>query len=203
MGKIENFMFNRVLDIAYAEAVVACKVSEIQAYGIKKSVTKALSNDNSGQNDDSRDIIKREAEKIVNAYVAMLILAAKVDGVDEEEQRLLNVKVNDFVEGLNKNSSVTLTLSSLPKASEINSFEDAKLYLDPISDESFLKSLWKDMGEIVNADGKISQEEVKLFEDYDLYLKKRFSGYSDSHEIYQHIDEAQIKEVESIFGEGV
>ena len=201
MGKIEEFMRNRALDIAYAGAVAACKVSEIQIYGIKKSVTKALSNDNSGQNDDSSDNIKREAEKIVNAYVAMLILAAKVDGVDEEEQRLLNEKVNDFVKRLDENLSVTV--SSLPKASEIKSFEDTKLYLDPISDESFLKSLWKDMGEIVNADGKISQEEVKLFEDYDLYLKKRFSDYSDSHEIYQHIDEAQIKEVESIFGEGV
>lgn len=201
MGKIEEFMRNRAVDIAYAGAVAACKVSEIQIYGIKKSVTKALSNDNSGQNDDSSDNIKREAEKIVNAYVAMLILAAKVDGVDEEEQRLLNEKVNDFVKRLDENLSVTV--SSLPKASEIKSFEDTKLYLDPISDESFLKSLWKDMGKIVNADGKISQEEVKLFEDYDLYLKKRFSDYSDSHEIYQHIDEAQIKEVESIFGEGV
>lgn len=201
MGKIEEFMRNRAVDIAYAGAVAACKVSEIQIYGIKKSVTKALSNDNSGQNDDSSDNIKREAEKIVNAYVAMLIFAAKVDGVDEEEQRLLNEKVNDFVKRLDENLSVTV--SSLPKASEIKSFEDTKLYLDPISDESFLKSLWKDMGEIVNADGKISQEEVKLFEDYDLYLKKRFSDYSDSHEIYQHIDEAQIKEVESIFGEGV
>ncbi|NCC88575.1 MAG: hypothetical protein EOM05_12070 [Clostridia bacterium] len=116
-----------------------------------------------------------EIKKFADFYLATTALSyfvARCDGnISKEEELEIEYDLNAIIKNVDVPEQVRNKLAEI-SANEHLSFEDVKVYLDPVSIET-LEQLFIDVDEIIEASDGITNEEAEIKNLFIDYMKRR------------------------------